>query len=543
MELLKMNGMYCNYSSHQRCARNISLGFILLLVLLASRLSHGSTAIVVDSSGDVGKYSSIALDRYNNPHISYYDETNTGMKYASKGIGGWGRDQVDSVGDVGFYPDIATDDFLGYPYISYYDQGNGYLKLAYKDEPGPFKIELCCAADIVVTNATSIAINSMAIQPIIAYVDSSVSKLKLAIFDRGDSLGPAIAPNGWGNETVAATGTMVEDVSLVLSPAGEPHIAYIDVGSTGQGVLMYARKQCLGAGCLTQVTPAMPTGEGVWSVDVVDSSANIGKSAAIAFGAPGNIHIAYYNQQAGDLKYASKAVSGTVWTIETVDSVGDVGNYVSIDVDANDQPHISYYDITNGALKYATRAPGSATWTVSTLDSDGDVGLYTDIAVDFNGRPHISYYDASNKDLKYAYLCSTCPDLVESMVSNPPDSVRRGRSYTLTIADTVRNIGGSVANPSISRYFLSKTGNLVQGGINLVSRSVPSLAPNQNSSGTLTRRVTIPSRLPLGRYYLVACADSSRMVMEADEGNNCLASSGTVNVKSWWSWLPGWPWW
>ena len=47
------------------------------------------TRETADSYGNVGEYSSLALDIDGYPHISYYDNSNDDLKYAYKDSLGW----------------------------------------------------------------------------------------------------------------------------------------------------------------------------------------------------------------------------------------------------------------------------------------------------------------------------------------------------------------------------------------------------------------------------------------------------------------------
>ena len=50
----------------------------------------------VDSSADVGQYSSIAVDSNNELHISYYDVSSGNLKYASNSGGSWTNYPIDT---------------------------------------------------------------------------------------------------------------------------------------------------------------------------------------------------------------------------------------------------------------------------------------------------------------------------------------------------------------------------------------------------------------------------------------------------------------
>ena len=91
----------------------------------------------VDSTGDVGRDTSIAVDSANGLHICYYDATNLDLKYAYKPDGGtWSTYTIDSTNDVGQYTSIAIDS-SGFVYISYYDVTFGDLKYAKSDNAIP----------------------------------------------------------------------------------------------------------------------------------------------------------------------------------------------------------------------------------------------------------------------------------------------------------------------------------------------------------------------------------------------------------------------
>ncbi|MCD6119511.1 hypothetical protein J7K50_06685 [bacterium] len=74
----------------------VAVAFVIVLAALIISCDRGSAKHsgkafthkptwhieTVDSDGNVGKYTSIALDSGGYPHISYWDETNNALKYA-----------------------------------------------------------------------------------------------------------------------------------------------------------------------------------------------------------------------------------------------------------------------------------------------------------------------------------------------------------------------------------------------------------------------------------------------------------------------------
>jgi hypothetical protein len=121
------------------------------------------------------------------------------------------------------------------------------------------------------------------------------------------------------------------------------------------------------------------------------------------------------------------------------------------------------------------------------------------------------------------------PDLIETSVLNPPTVALLGSAFSVT--DTAENRGLGSAGASTTRYYLSpdkvrnSSDRLLTG-----SRLVPVLGPNGSSAGTVT--VKVAPTTPLGTYFLLACADDLRKVVETNEVNNCLASTSTISVRA-----------
>jgi uncharacterized repeat protein (TIGR01451 family) len=164
---------------------------------------------------------------------------------------------------------------------------------------------------------------------------------------------------------------------------------------------------------------------------------------------------------------------------------------------------------------------GSATVTVVVTVHGGSQALNSATVAGSEVDP-----DATNNSVT-ARVRVRGPDLVTTAVSDPPGTAAAGAAFAVT--DTVRNRGFSAAGETITRYYLSADAERGAGDLRLQpTRAVPALAPNAESTGTVTVRV--PAGAAAGAYYLLACADDRRVVDELNERNNCAASAARVTI-------------
>jgi len=400
-------------------------------VLLIGSVSAASefspwTLQTVASTGDVGEYSSVALNASGNPSISYHDKTNGNLMYASwngstwvittvdaskkdvdshsswgwgRGGGwgwGWGCDAYytkycHGTGSVGEYTSLAFDN-SGNPRISYYDESNKDLKYAAWDGT----------------------------QWVITTVDGNNYK-------KGTQKG--CNWDGDHGRYQSDTINVGKYSSLVLDSNGNPRISYYD--ETNED-LKYASWDGSKWVITTVDASKRDNNNHSWGwgwgndhdsayTKYYHGTGKIGEYSSLALDSSGKPRISYYDESNKDLKYASW--DGSTWVITTVDGTNykkgnqkgcnwdwnhhkpqsnsiNVGDYSSLALDSNGNARISYYDKTNKDLKYASW--DGSRWVITTIESAGNVGEYSSLELDANGSPRIGYYDASRGNLKFA---------------------------------------------------------------------------------------------------------------------------------------------
>ena len=324
---------------------------------------------VVSSTGDGGgRFSSLALDSKGSPHISFVDNSNGDLKYASWTSSGWTVQTVDpAAGRVGYlyeeYCSLALDS-NDRPHICY--EANYFLKYAEWTDSG-WKIQTVDSGG----GYCSLALDSSG-NPRISYLTGYF--LRYASW------------NGtrWKIQTVDSALNVGVDTSLALDSNGNPRISYRDSNNMD---LKYAAWNGTS-----------------WNIQTVDSEGNVGSDPSLDLDSKDNPHISYYG---GGLKYAVWNDSG--WNIQTIAKTPPSGYAVglspSLKLDPSDNAHIAYYDARVGHLKLAVQAGSS--WAIQTVDLSRNVGWSTSLALDAHGNTHISYYDGANHVLKYIELDSS----------------------------------------------------------------------------------------------------------------------------------------
>lgn len=384
--------------------------------------------MLVDNGVNVGPFSSIAIDPKASfpamyPRIIYmsfnYDTSHYALRYANLQTDNttWTKGVIDGSSGVGLFASLAISPDGKY-HASYYDGLKGDLLYMASSNGATWSGRTTVATKGNQGMFTSIAYNPIQVnnkyQPFITYVDASNGLYKMA----------NKSGNIWLTAlTIGSTGNVGLNTSLALGSSGVPHISYLN---ETRGQLKHAW-----------------TVAGSWNTEVITHTAYLGTSNAIGLAFESIPKVAYYAEDQGELRLSTRLGA---WQETVVDSYRDVGAFVSMALDASFTPHISYVDQTQDRLMYATWDLGVSKWYTQTLAYEG-IGGYTSIALGDAGlfgqqMWAISYYDFTHENLMLTYMGQGgTPQTVQIYsLGNPNDDIPVLEPYSSVDYDSTGRI-------------------------------------------------------------------------------------------------------
>jgi preprotein translocase subunit Sec61beta len=285
--------------------------------------NSGNISTTVDSSDDVGTYSSITIGADGLGLISYYDGTMGVLKVLHCGTldcsSGNTKTRVDSAGDVGTFGTSITKGANGFGLISYFDSTHFALKVLYCGNAACNSGNISTTVDSTgnVGTHSSITLGAGGFG-LVSYYDSTNGNLKVL------HCGTLDCSSGNISTTVDSSGLDGSfNTSITLGADGFGLIAYDKNGNNGLKVLHCGNAACNSGNIST----------------TIDSASNVGQYASIIIGADGRGLISYYayTTPSSKLKVLHcgnvACSSGNVSAI--VDSAGNVGQYTSITIGAD----------------------------------------------------------------------------------------------------------------------------------------------------------------------------------------------------------------
>jgi hypothetical protein len=353
----------------------------------------------VDTGGDVGEHTSLAIGADGLPVLSYRDETNNTLKVAKCLDPACTGATISTLGtsNVGEHTSIAIG-ADGFPVISHHDVPNANLLVAKCNDAA------CAGGDETSTlvdatgdagEHTSLAIGADGF-PVIAYQEAGNDDLKVA---KCNDAACATAVNGAETiTTLDTTGDVGSFSSLAIGADDNPIISYSEAGVNGN--LKVAKCN----------DPACSSTGGAETFTQVDAAADVGDHTSVTIGTDGLPVISYFDDTSDNLKVArcnDAACAGADETITAVDTGASAGEHTSIAIGVDGLPVVSYKEGgTADNLKVAKcndPACAGQNETISTVDTTGDVGSFSSIGIGPDGLPVIGYQEAGTElNLKVA---------------------------------------------------------------------------------------------------------------------------------------------
>jgi hypothetical protein len=347
----------------------------------------------------------------NELHLVYFSDSFNDLKYMSNTSGSWQTADVSTSGDIGRYCSLAIDSH-GHYSTSYYNSDASSLEYSgWVSTQWIFDIEIVAEGN---SQEPSIAINSEGDLGL-SYYDSIYDNLKFAINeglswnietvisegDVGSYSSVDVSSGGlFGISYYNVSGQSLNYVGPSLSPwqiaietlDGNPNCGlYIDMQSVGNEIHLVYPSDTYGN--LKYATNS----SGSWNTTTIVSDGNVGSYCSLAIDSSGHFSASMYNVNTSALLYAGWVSTPWLFDIEVI--AGSDTEVPSIAVNSDGTIGFSYYTSSYYDLKFASY--NGASWTTETVISTGDVGSYNAISVCSDGLFGISYYDATSQSLNY----------------------------------------------------------------------------------------------------------------------------------------------
>ena len=343
---------------------------------------------------------------------------------------------LDSAGNVGAFTSVAIGED-GLPVIAYADGTDGFLNVVHCGNPACNSGNIVTPVDLAANvGGTSITIGADGF-PIVAYWELNTLDLRVV------HCGSRTCASGNANAAIDVAGNVGAYPSITLGADGLPVISYHDAGAFDLKVLHCGNVTCVLGNTVTLVDSAGTVGsyssitigadglpvisytdETNWDLKVahcgntlcnagnilaiVDSTVLVGDHTSIAIGADGLPVVAYRGISVTGLK-AAKCGSPDCTTGNVVTALvtaGNVGTYTGVTVGDDGIPMISYRDEDNQDLAvFRCRDAACTAGSSAVVAAAGNEGRYASIATGSDGMAIITYQDAQNFDLRAAH-CS-----------------------------------------------------------------------------------------------------------------------------------------
>ena len=441
------------------------------------------TEITVDDAAgaEVGRYSSVAVDKDGFVHVAYFDQTNMDLKYATNLTGQFvpevvsGEAIVDGEFEkIGRYSSLALDSD-GFAHIAaHYETG---LSLAYlTNKEGSWQRQIIDSDGADVGRYPALAVDGNdAVH--IAYRNSSLEDLRYA----------TNATGAWQTDNVDGLNLKVGSYGAIA--VDQDNVVHISYNQGDLDYLRYATNK-----------------PGYWVATTVESGYKCGLQTSIALSTDGTAHIFSTHNALQKLLHTTATldclgqgdeadsncdgVDGTdgdldgfpsidsggsdcddedptvqpQWVTTVLDEGPSVGEYASLAIDGQGVLHAAYRAATPKNLIYAMLTPGGE-WEIEPAhDSGHDVGEYCSIAVsgvdaedEVGAAAHIAYHDATSNELWYATnITGAWAQEVVEATPEPGQDVGKHASLALDKYDYAHIAYFDAAN-SVLRYATNET--------------------------------------------------------------------------------------